>query len=351
MPTLTPFRLTTAAGLAALTAVIATPMWAQQRDRPSRECIQEIRALCGSDRSQIRACLQERFTELSEGCAAEVRQRVQQRRGERTEGNGGGRAYVAPARVDTTVIYGDHLRQQIDIYEPDDAVEARPLILFVHGGGWSFGDRSAVQAKPKHFNDAGFYFASAGYRVLPDSPVEEQAADLGMAIRALHGQASAIGFDGDSIVLVGHSAGAHLAALVATDPSYAGDSFASIRGVILLDGAGYDIAANIENAGPQGWQLYNRVFGTDPSRHAALSPVSHVGGEDAPHWLALYVDDRGIARDQSQALVSSLSDAGVDAIAVAISDTDHGRINRELGTEAGTQQTDAVDSFLERIFQ
>lgn len=343
----TSIRLIAAAiGCTALTL----PVLAQQSERPSRACMQEIRALCGSDRSQMRTCLRERYTELSDTCQTALRDRMQQRAGR--QGNSEGlRPYQRTMRPKMTVVYGGHQRQGVDVFEPQGVVEPLPLVLFIHGGGWSMGDRAqSVQAKPVHFTDNGYYFASTGYRLLPDTPVEEQATDVGAAIQALVGQASAVGFDPERIVLMGHSAGAHLAALVATDPKYAGEAFGTIKGVVLLDGAGYDVAANMAQAGPQGWQIYNAAFGSDPARQAALSPVTHVGGPDAPNWLALYVEERDIARDQAEVLVSGLVTNGADAKAVAISGTDHGRMNRELGTDAGAQQTAEVDAFLARVF-
>ena len=339
-------------GIGLLGVLVATPILAQQRERLPRECMREIRQLCGTDRSQIRSCLRERYAELSDNCAGELRERMEQRRGDVARS---GRAVEASAaqytRVSRTVIFGDDSRQQVDLYEPADAVEATPLILFVHGGGWSAGDRvRTVQAKPAWFNAQGYYFGSTGYRLVPNVTVEEQAADIGAAVQAMRAQASAIGFDGSKIVLMGHSAGAHLAALVASDPQYAGDAFGSIAGVILLDGAGYDIEANLAEAGPQTWQVYTRAFGEDTARHAALSPVTHVGGPDAPEWLALYVAERGRAKAQAELLTSALSQAGARAEALSIENTDHGRMNREIGLAAGSAQTDAIKAFLDRIF-
>ncbi|WP_296717972.1 alpha/beta hydrolase [Erythrobacter sp.] len=340
---------------AAAAAVLAAPILAQQRGgaRLPAECRAEIVKLCGTDRAQMRTCLREKYAQLSEGCAASLRERMGERRGERAgqrEGasaqRGGG---YASARVSSTVIYGSHDRQQVDIYTPDDAVGDSPLVVFVHGGGWSIGNRSAVQAKPQHFKDAGFVFASAGYRLLPDTPVEQQAVDIGAALRALRAQAETGGFDPDRIVLMGHSAGAHLAALVATDPAYAGDAFGAIRGVVLLDGAGYDVPAAMATPTLEMPNLYRDVFGTDPARQKALSPITHVGGKDAPHWLALYVAERANSKAQSEALIAALAQAGAQAEAAAIAGTDHGRMNRELGAPAGAAQTEAVDAFLARV--
>ncbi|MFU7527771.1 alpha/beta hydrolase [Qipengyuania sp. ASV99] len=334
--------------------MIAVPILAQQDNRPSRQCVQEIRALCGSDRAQIRSCLAQRSSELSDECSAQLQQRIQQRlqqqgRGEAPRGGGVRPAQSVPA--DRTVIYGDHQRQQIDIYAPGRAADPAPLVLFIHGGGWSFGNhKSTVQSKPAHFTSAGYYFASTGYRLLPDAPVETQAADVGAAIAALRTDAAEIGFDPDRIVLMGHSAGAHLAALVASDPQYAGEAFGAIAGVVLLDGAGYNVSAQMQGGDNELPQIYARAFGTDPARQAALSPITHVGGSDAPHWLALYVAERQGSKAQSEALAAALAAAGASAEALAITGTDHGRMNRELGTAAGAEQTRAVDAFLARIF-
>jgi acetyl esterase/lipase len=344
---------------AAAAAALAAPILAQQRAnaRLPAECRTEITALCGSDRAQIRTCLREKYAELSDGCAKSLGERMAARRGngEGTRRGPGMRAQsgvgqYASARISSTVIYGKDARQQVDIYTPDDAVGDAPLVLFVHGGGWQMGDRARVQAKPQHFKEAGYVFASAGYRLLPGSPVEQQAADLGAALQALRAQAETGGFDPDQIVLMGHSAGAHLAALVATDPQYAGEAFGAIRGVVLLDGAGYDVPAAIATPTMEMPLLYRDVFGTDPARQKALSPITHVGGKDAAHWLALYVAERANAKAQSEALMAALAKAGKDASALAITGTDHGRMNRELGTEAGKAQTEAVDAFLAQVF-
>lgn len=339
-----------AIGLAA-TAIITTPIAAQRgggQDRPSRQCIREIVNLCGRDRSEIPSCMQQKGDQLSDACQAEMRERMQLRK-EQSEAQAN-QTFQPAVRPTNVVAYGNHPRQQVDVYEPKGAVDELPLVLFVHGGGWRAGDRERVQAKPAHFGGQEVYFASAGYRLLPGSPVEEQAKDVGAAVQALIAQAGSLGFDADRIALMGHSAGAHLAALVGTDPQYAGEAFDAIQGVILLDGAAYDIAQRIEDAPFAQKRIYEDAFGLESSRHKSLSPISYVGGPDVPNWLALYFDERSDAKSQSETLVEGLNAAGSSAKAVAIPNTDHGRMNREFGTEPGAAQTQAVDAFLAEIF-
>lgn len=312
------------------------------QERPPRECFQEIRRLCGAGgREGLRDCLRARVGELSESCRAQLLARMRQR------GGAGPRAEGAtPTQV---VRYGAHERQGVDYFAATGA-ERPPLVLFLHGGGWALGNRAqAAGAKPAWFSGHGYAFASAGYRVLPDAPVEEQARDVAAAMRAIRGQAATLGFDPDRIVLMGHSAGAHLAALVATDPAYAGNEMSAIKGVILLDGAGYDVARNMAAADLEAPGLYRNAFGSDPARQRALSPVTHAAAPNALNWLILHVADRPASTEQSRLLGQSLLNARASVDVVGVANTDHGRLNRELGTE-GDVATAKVARFLDALF-
>lgn len=316
------------------------------QERPQRECFQEIRRLCGAGgREGMRDCLRSRVGELSEACRTQLLERMRQRGGAGPRAERAQRAQ--PAQV---VRYGAHGRQGVDYFPAAASAQPPPLVLFLHGGGWAMGNRAqAAGAKPAWFTTNGYAFASAGYRVLPDSPVEEQARDVAAALRAMRAQAGALGFDPDRIVLMGHSAGAHLAALVATDPAYAGDDMSAIKGVILLDGAGYDVARNMAAPGLEAPQLYRNAFGSDPARQRALSPVTHAVAPNAPNWLILHVADRPASTEQSRLLGQQLLNARASVDVVGVANTDHGRLNRELGTE-GDVATAEVARFLEDLF-
>ncbi|MXO89583.1 alpha/beta hydrolase [Pontixanthobacter aquaemixtae] len=328
-----------------VTAMVgATAAPAQQRLQA--ECRQEIRALCGGDRGNIRACLRENHSELSETCSSELRERMKQRRSDRS-----GQSTKLPPQKFDVITYGDHLRQAVDFHRAEGGAGSPPLILFVHGGGWAMGDRTrSTHAKAEYFTGQGYAFASAGYRVLPDAPVEDQARDVAAAIAKLRSEADELGFDRDRIVLMGHSAGAHLAALVATDPSYAGSDMDAISAVVLLDGAGYDVPARMSGKIHLVSKLYKDAFGTDPARQAALSPITHTGGDDAPNWIILHVANRADSAKQSNALGEKLREAGADVEVVAVSNTSHSKLNRNLGAD-GDIATGKVDSFLAGLFR
>ncbi|MEH6755945.1 MAG: alpha/beta hydrolase [Parasphingorhabdus sp.] len=250
--------------------------------------------------------------------------------------------------------YGDDKAQHILFFRADRSHQRPPLAVFIHGGGWKNGAPELVDNKPEWFARHGWAFASVGYRLLPDSPVEEQARDIGRALDKLRSDAVRLGFDANRIILFGHSAGAHLTALVSTDPSYALASFSAIRGAILIDGACYDIPSQIAASRFMARRTYIPAFGTDPARQRELSPVTHAGGRDVPNWLLLYTSARDDAQAQSKLLSSALKRGGVQSDLVEIQSktdkqlTEHRAINVEFGT-AGYAGNPAIEAIMQRV--
>jgi arylformamidase len=263
----------------------------------------------------------------------------------------------ARSRPDQTISYGSDAAQAILFYAPQSsgprAAQRPPLAVYVHGGGWAHGAPQMVDAKAEWFGGQGWAFASIGYRLLPGAPVEDQARDVGAALRQLRSDAARLGYDPDRILLLGHSAGAHLTALVAADPSYAGEAFEAIRGTILIDGACYDVPAQIAASPFMARRTYIPAFGNDPARQRALSPITHVGGQDARDWLLLYTGARGDAQAQSRALAAALDRNAVRTQLFEVPSDErqlqgHMAINRDFGT-AGYAATDAVLAIMRRV--
>lgn len=244
--------------------------------------------------------------------------------------------------------YGADGRQRLDFWRGDG--RNAPLILYIHGGGWARGDKAnAIHQKARHFTGQGYAFASMNYRLVPHAMVEEQAADVAVAIAWLRTQASELGIDSSRIVLMGHSAGAHLAALVATDPDYlkqAGVPMEDIAGVVLLDGAAYHVPSNLTDGPRRVVHKRASAFGDDEARQLRLSPVTHTAVPNAKDFLILYVDRTG-APGQSMALAESLRHAGTGAEARLVDGSSHMRLNRDLGRQ-GDEATQWVDDFVKR---
>nr|WP_221774090.1 alpha/beta hydrolase [Novosphingobium flavum] len=260
------------------------------------------------------------------------------------------------ARAAATIAYGSDPLQVLDFWPAAGVKSPAPLIVFVHGGGWQRGtkDNATGRWKPAHYPAEGYAFASINYRLVPEATVEQQAADVAAALKALLARADKLGIDRRRVVLMGHSAGAQLVALVGTDERYlraAGLSFGDVAGVIPIDGAAYDVPAQLRQ-GPQVMQkVYAQAFGTDPARQRALSPTAQAAGPNAPRFLLLHVQrSDGIA--QAKELETALKAGGSTVERQDFPGNGlagHMEINRSLGDPAYAA-TPVVDDWLKRVF-
>lgn len=283
-----------------------------------------------------------------------LRQRIAERMAERMGAGDDAKAPQAPRPQ--TIAYGRDPLQQLDFWPATTGVGKRPLVIFVHGGGWKRGSKDAAASRwaPTHFPARGYAYAAINYRLVPAATVEQQAADVASAVKALIERADALGVDRRRIVLTGHSAGAHLVALVGTDEQYlrgAGLSFADVRGVIPNDGAAYDVPAQMADGPAVMQQTYAQAFGSDPARQRALSPTLQAAAPNAPAFLLLHVQRPDGVR-QAQALGAALQRAGTAVEYGSFPGEGlrgHAEINRRLGDPA-YPATATVDDWLTRVF-
>jgi acetyl esterase/lipase len=232
-----------------------------------------------------------------------------------------------------------------------------PLVVFVHGGGWKRGDKRMMHGSDKlaHWREQGYAVASVNYRLVPEATVEQQAADVAAAMAALKARSGQLGFDPARIALVGHSAGAHLVALVGTDPQYlrgAGLSFADIDGIVPLDGAAYDVSQQLAEGPRIMGRTYRAAFGEDAARQRRLSPTAQAAAPNASEFLILHVQRPDGIR-QSEAFGAALRRAGSDAEVLGFPGTGlsgHAEINRRMG-DPDYPATPVLDAFLARVFR
>jgi acetyl esterase/lipase len=280
-----------------------------------------------------------------------LRDRIAARMGERMGADEGPKAPGGE-----TMSYGSDALQTLDFWRAKEAKRPAPLIVYVHGGGWKRGskDNATGRFKPVHYPGQGYAFASINYRLVPAATVEQQAADVAGAVKALIGRADTLGIDRRRIVLMGHSAGAHLVALVGTDERYlkaAGLSFADIAGVIPIDGAAYDVPAQMKDGPPIMQATYKQAFGSNPARQSALSPTAQAAAPNAPEFLLLYVQRPDGVR-QAEALEKALTAGGSKVARGSFPGEGlqgHAEINRRLG-DPTYAPTATVDAWLNRVF-
>jgi acetyl esterase/lipase len=250
----------------------------------------------------------------------------------------------------TEIAYGSEPLQRLT-FTPATTRDA-PLFIFIHGGGWSFGDKNMASHMGAHFHGLGYAFASLGYRLAPAVNPQQQAEDIAAAIARLVGDARRLGIDPARIILSGHSAGAHLAALVGTDPRYLAVHrlpISILDGVVLLDGAGYDVPSQMQRGGPFLRRMYARAFGDDPAFQALVSPTLQAAAPNAARFLIFHItsrpDDSGA---QSRRLAEALRTAGTPAEVVAV-DNSHAEIFRLFG-QPGHVATERTDAFARDVF-
>ncbi|SMC83997.1 alpha/beta hydrolase [Novosphingobium sp. B1] len=286
---------------------------------------------------------------------AQIGQRLRERIAARAEKRAGEQGARQRAPGAQTLTYGTDPLQVMDFWSPAGARPA-PLVLYVHGGGWKRGSKDTAigNALPGHLRDQGYAFASINFRLVPAATVEQQASDVAQALAYLLARADKLGIDRSKVVITGHSAGAHLVALVGTDEQYlrkAGLAFADIDGVMPNDGAAYDVPRQMEQAGRMMADTYKQAFGTDPARQKALSPVFHAAAPNAPRFLLLHVQRKdGVA--QAEELGAALKQAGVKVEYGSFPGTGlqgHAEINRKLG-EPDYPATPVMDAWLKGVF-
>ncbi|MBM3997233.1 MAG: alpha/beta hydrolase [Planctomycetes bacterium] len=249
--------------------------------------------------------------------------------------------------------------QTLDVYAPAKAKEL-PVVVWIHGGGWQAGDKADVYDKPKVFTAKGFVLVSINYRLLPKVDMETLTRDVAKAIRWVHEHIAEHGGDPKRLLIMGHSAGAQLAALICTDERWLkeeGLSFAIIKGCVPVDGDTYDIPAMIEVAETRcrvhGLSLpkfgHRIKFGNDPVKHKAFSAVTHVAKDKGiPPFLLLYVAGHPDVTAQAQRLGNVLKGADVPVTLFGAKETTHTKINVDLGRQDDAA-TAALFAFVEKV--
>ncbi len=337
--------------LVLLSTGLLLPMVAFAQKRLPRECRQEIRQLCGQSngrRAKIE-CLRKKSGQLSQHCHSELKARIgAKRKGRQKRSIGKQSAFNA-----SEYSYGTHEKQKLDFFGVENSRNA-PLIVFVHGGGWSLGDKKGRnENKSAFYNGLGYAFASLNYRLVPETKPDGQAADIADAIAYLRKDSTKLGFDPNHIVLMGHSAGAHLAAIVSTDTSYlekANVPLSSIAGTILLDGAGYDVEKQMKQPGTKRFlkRMFVAAFSNNKTTQRRLSPVNHVSTPNGSNWLILHVASRADAKEQSELLGNKLQQNRAKVTVTAIPNSSHRSINKDAGT-SGSAVGNEITAFLKRV--
>lgn len=236
-------------------------------------------------------------------------------------------------------------RQCLDVYTAA-GTKSGPVVVWIHGGGWHQGDKSQLAVgtpeqhllKPQSIVDRGGVFIAINYRFLPTVDLKTMTGDVAKAIGWVNRHASEYGGDPDKILVMGHSAGAQLAALVCTDARYLqaeGLTLRDIKGCMPVDGGSYYAPLQVETSlDARKAATIRKIFPEGTERD--LSSVLHIAPnkeKGIPPFLVLCLADRPEANTQiqSEILVHYLRQAGVPAKLVPVTGKTHPTINADLG--------------------
>lgn len=242
-------------------------------------------------------------------------------------------------------------KHRLNLFLPDTSGtdhDARgwPTVIFIHGGGWTEGDKDLTVGYQDVYNNIGRFFAARGigaavinYRLLPEVEWPAQIEDVARAVGYVHNAIDRYGGDPDALFLMGHSAGAQLAARVALDASalHAVDvPTDAVCGVIPVSGAALDLTDQKTYDLSDDPGYYERRFGTQTDWQEAASPVSYVR-PGAPPFLILFAGGESEAlRRQSWLLNAALQHEGVESEVVVVPGKSHTRIVPTLSQDDQT---------------
>lgn len=256
----------------------------------------------------------------------------------------------------------------LDIYYPSVGKQSGNLVFFIHGGGWAIGDKSnkPTLAKAKLFNDLGYVFVSTNYRL---SPHREKTAgpdrlkhpthvnDVADAVAFLVKEQSSLNLDIEAIGLLGHSSGAHLAALVASNQSLLkrrGIEPSIIKGFVVLDTLALDVDALLKaEISPRARSIYENAFGSpeeneDGELWRSASPFTFADAADPP--LLVVTQNRVASRvELAKRFITALEQPTATSLLTV--NRSHRQINHDLGgMEDPAGITPRVVEFFDQVF-
>jgi acetyl esterase/lipase len=207
-------------------------------------------------------------------------------------------------RRDSDLAYGAEPRQRLDVYVPTAAASGpRPLVVFVHGGRWSYGSKDQYRFLAAGLAERGIVVVVPNYRLYPSVRLATAAGDVARAVAWAEQAAAGYGADPAGVAVMGHSAGAHLAALVATDQHW------------IAAAGGVPVRALVGLAGPYDFLPLTdddlRDYFGPPEQYPASQPVNFVDAKSAPALLVHGADDTTTKPRNTESLAAKLRASGV----------------------------------------
>lgn len=247
----------------------------------------------------------------------------------------------------------------LDIYHFGQTTTFKPIVIYVHGGAWSIGDKAnSLNNKTNLFSSLNYLFVSLNYRLSPTTvstdpnrikfPTHNE--DVADAVKWVYDNIATYGGDKNKIVLLGHSAGAHLVSLTGTSDLFLparGILLTTIKGIASIDTEGYNVADQVNS----GNEIYINAFGSNATDLLNASPIEQLFSDKS--YPKFFIAKRGSATRIGVAdeFIAKLESVGVTVSQVTASQYDHEGINDAIGSPNETVVTEPLKTFLSECFQ
>lgn len=236
------------------------------------------------------------------------------------------------------IAYGQDPLQTLDLYTVKPEFSAAPVVFFVHGGGWHTGDKTMNLEKGQNYAREGILFVNVNYRLAPKNKHPEQIEDIAKAFAWTKANAKKYGGDPERIFVMGHSAGAHLVDLLATNDKYlqeVGLTLADIKGVVSLDTASVNLLSVQGGEGVESQlvgPMITQAFGKDKKTLEEASPTLCLSkGKSYPPFLLYCGSKRKTAGQTHEEFVRQCKGVGGTAC-LRLVPFNHKEINVNSGT-------------------
>jgi acetyl esterase/lipase len=250
---------------------------------------------------------------------------------------------LVQAEVITDISYSSelHQRKQLDIYRPENRNQKLPILIHIHGGGWKIGDKNIQRKHGEFYSNNNIIFININYRLTPEIQHPVHVQDCAEAVAWVFQHLDEFGGDNNRVYISGHSAGAHLAALLGTDASYLNNyniKTTQLAGIIPVDTASFDLLSRSNERFVK--KLIDNAFGTDIAILKSASPMHHIiMDHNYPDFLIFASGKRNAAIKQSEELSRRLNETGNYAKAIVVDGYNHRNMNLGMREEEGPIST------------
>jgi acetyl esterase/lipase len=249
-------------------------------------------------------------------------------------------------QVTRDVAYGQNPKQFLDIYAPANAKHS-PVIVMVHGGAWKTGDKTMSKIflnKVNRWVNQNFIFVSVNYPMLPEYMAYEQAESVATAVAYVQKNATQWGGKPENLILMGHSAGAHIVSLLSSNPQLVTNTGGSPwLGTISIDSAAMDVPKIMSD---RHLGFYDEAFGTESNIWQKASPYQQLT-QQAHALLAVCSTqraDKPCAQAENYEAQAKRLNIHVEVLP---QDLSHSEINENLGLDC--DYTRAVERFMSSL--